>query len=129
MHPYATPLQQPRTAMVWVAVLLLVFAALAPTLTQAVGGVPSQSPAQVICTSTGETIIQVDDPSSQDDGPAMPHRHCVFCLQPADRDAPPLLPLPYHFLVQSGLQVPRVWQAFFYAYFVPLRPPPRGPPQ
>lgn len=100
---------------VWLVVLCFVFAAFAPTLTLE------------ICTSEVSAPIS-QPPSPQDEGGAMQASHCPFCLQVTDRGTPPPQPLPYHFLVQGGTQVPMVWQAFFFSDRLQWAVSPRGPP-
>lgn len=117
----------PRHAVrAWAALWLLLFAALAPTVTHALWAFHS-GPAQTICSSAGVTRISDGDIAPEEE-PAMPCAHCLFCLQPTDRGAPPPLPLPYHLMVQGGNQGPVVWQAFFYLRNTDWAPPPRGPP-
>lgn len=111
---------------VWFVALCLVVAALAPTLTHALARVQPTLPLD-ICSSAGPVPVS-QAPSSQDEGGAMQKPHCPFCLQPTDRGAPPPQPLPYHFMVHGGIQVPRVWQAFFFPDITPWLPQVRGPP-
>lgn len=114
------------TGLAWAALWLLVFAALAPTITHALWA-SNSGPAQSICSSAGITLVS-DGNAQPEEESAMPCVHCLFCLQPTDRGSPPPLPLPYHLMVQGGIQVPGVWQAFFYILNAAWAPPPRGPP-
>lgn len=123
----AHPLTRRRpTGQVWVALWLLVFAALAPSLSHVLQASHS-GPVQTICSSTGSIPVP-DGGEPPDEESAMPGAHCLFCLQPTDRGTPPPQPLPYHLMVQGGSQVPVVWQAFFYVLNSVWGPPPRGPP-
>jgi hypothetical protein len=115
-----------HTGQVWAALWLLVFAALAPTITHALWASHS-GPALSICSSAGVTLVS-DGNAQPEEESAMPCVHCLFCLQPTDRGSPPPQPLPYHLMVQGGIQVPVVWQAFFYLLNSAWAPPPRGPP-
>ncbi len=110
----------------WLVVLCFVFAAFAPTLTHALSPALPTLPLE-ICTSEVSAPIS-QSPSPQDEGGAMQASHCPFCLQPTDRGAPPPQPLPYHFLVQGGIQVPMVWQALFFSDRLQWVVSPRGPP-
>lgn len=111
---------------VWLVVLCFVFAAFAPTLTHALSYAHPTLPLE-ICTSEVSAPIS-QPPSPQDEGGAMQASHCPFCLQVTDRGTPPPQPLPYHFLVQGGTQVPMVWQAFFFSDRLQWAVSPRGPP-
>lgn len=110
-------------------VLGYVFAVFAPTVSHAIAAAAPRLPAQIICSSSGAQPPISQVPSSPDDGEAMHLMHCAFCLHSTDRGAPPSQPLPYHFLVQDGSQVPLVWQAFFYEPSAIYNPPGRGPPE
>jgi hypothetical protein len=110
---------------VWLAVLVAVFGALAPTVSHALaqGGAPAMMD---ICASGNASTVPMDAPS----GPqslASPD-HCPFCLHAADRVAvlpPPLLtPL----LVPGDKPEPVVQPVFFYSTYLAHAPPPRGPP-
>lgn len=112
---------------VWLAVLIAVFAALAPAVSHAFalaqGGTPM---AMDICTS-GDTVLTLADSPA---GPpaAKSLEHCPFCLHSADRVAvlPPVL-LPPLLLPDASLP-PRVPQVFFVSTYLAHAPPPRGPP-
>lgn len=117
------------THRVWMVVLGYVFAVFAPTVSLAIAAAASPVPAQMICGSGGALLQNSPAPSSPDDGEAMQSMHCAFCLQSSDRSAPPSEPLPYHFLVQDGHQVPSIWQALFYESSPVYSPPGRGPPE
>jgi hypothetical protein len=110
---------------VWFAALPLLTHSRVLTLDPVTGGIE-------ICTSQGPQTVApdnahaTDSPTGQESDST--HKHCPFCLHPADRYAPPPHPKPYLFLVQGGPQVPVAWQAFFYFDRTALWAPPRGPP-
>ena len=115
----------------WLAVLLALFAALAPAVSHAVALSRGGDHAGFeICTSAGAQWLAApdsgDSSSGQESTPTIDH--CPFCLLQADRVAPPPSPVAYLFLVIGGQQEAPVWQAFFYATYFALAPPPRGPP-
>jgi len=124
-----------RTFMVWLAVLVAVFGALAPTLSHALvwsqGGTSAWTE---VCTSTGTRWIATptSPPISADspDGPesAFFLDHCPFCLLSADRAAPPPHPWVHLFAVSGEYEEPTIRQAFFFFTYFALVPPPRGPP-
>jgi hypothetical protein len=119
---------------VWLAVLIAVLGALAPTLTHALmPAIGQASQAQEICTSQGSRWVTADAAAGSDDSTPLPasvapSAHCQFCLQTTDRVASLDDPLPTPFLVQDGQRESPVWQAFFYAKTHTFAPPPRGPP-
>ncbi|MES2879733.1 MAG: DUF2946 domain-containing protein [Pseudomonadota bacterium] len=121
-----------RPLAVWLAVLLVVFGALAPTLSHALVLARSDvSPMMMdVCTSTG--LHEVADTASTDspDGQeaVVSLAHCPFCLLSSDRVAPAPHPLLHLFAVLGEPEAPTVRQAFFYATPFALAPPPRGPP-
>jgi hypothetical protein len=139
-----------RTFMVWLAVLVAVFGALAPTLSHALvwsqGGTSAWTE---VCTSTGTRWVmmgssapnaapQIADASASTtpvstaspDGPeaAFFLDHCPFCLLSADRAAPPPHPWVHLFAVSGEYEELAIRQAFFFFTYFALVPPPRGPP-
>jgi hypothetical protein len=130
--PHRTSLRRPWV--VWLAVLIAVLGALAPTVSHALMLARGQEPQGVeICTSEGTRWMVADVAGEAGDstplpGSVAPPAHCQFCLQTTDRVAPPPHLLPYLFSVLGGQQEIRVWQAFFYASTHTFTPPPRGPP-
>ena len=119
---------------VWLAVLIAVLGAIAPTVSHALMLAAGHIPQGVeICTSQGPRWVAADTMPSPD-GPAPTQRptinvdHCPFCLQTTDRVALINEPLPYPFLVQDRQRKSTVWQVFFYAATYTFAPPPRGPP-
>ena len=138
-----------RAWMRWLAVLVAVFAALAPTLSHALVLARSSGPAWAeVCTSTGTrwvlvgqapadvppsadanpavTPIQTGSPDGQE--PAFSLDHCPFCLLTSDCVAPPPHALVHLFAVSGAIKVPTVRQAFLFIPHFALKPPPRGPP-
>jgi hypothetical protein len=109
----------------WLAVLLVLFAALASTVSHAIA-VERRAQTLEICTSTGAKAIPADSPTGPES--ALHLDHCPFCLHAADRVAPPPTPVAYLFLVQGGQQEAMAWQAFFYAPHPYPKAAPRGPP-
>jgi hypothetical protein len=138
-----------RNFAVWLAVLITLFGALAPTVSHALVGSQGGNGAWTeICTSTGQRwvtlgLAQNDAPQStgadapaaqiQTDSPQPPASvlsldHCPFCLLSTDRAAPPPHALVHLFAVTGGFKVPTVRQAFLFFPHFALTPPPRGPP-
>jgi hypothetical protein len=126
---HRTPLRRPWA--VWLAVLIAVFSALAPTVSHALvlargGAVPMVK----ICTSRGAQWViantPVDSPDGQESLKSLDH--CPFCLHTTDRVAPPPNLLPYPFSVLGGQQEEPIWQAFFFVNTTAFSPPSRGPP-
>lgn len=117
----------------WLALLLAVFGALAPAVSQALVMMRSEAPMMAICTSsepsqtaTPAIFSSSDAPDGQPSAPAL--AHCPFCLLLADQVAP-APPFAAHFLAVPLLS--EKWAARFVFVFFPrfaLTPPPRGPP-
>jgi hypothetical protein len=118
-----------RLVAAWLAVLLALFAALAPTVSHALA-LDRATQGIEICTSTGNVTSAPTIPADSPTGPesAKLMDHCPFCLLQADRVAPPPSPVAYLFLVQGGQQEVPAWQAFFFVphFYSPATP--RGPP-
>ena len=128
-HHHQPPLH--RLLAAWLAVLLALFAALAPAVTHGVALVRAGDHAGFeICTSTGPQWLDVSDTADSSTGQesVATTEHCPFCLHQADRVTPPPTPVAYLFLVQGGQQEVAVWPALFYCTYFALAPPPRGPP-
>jgi hypothetical protein len=115
----------------WLAVLIAVFGARAPTRSHALvlarGDV---SPMQEVCTSTGPGWVALHIPAetSQDQESAPSLEHCPFCLLGADRAAPAPDALLDLFAVPGAFRLPANRQVFSGAMAFALTPPPRGPP-
>ena len=119
------------------ALLLAVFGALAPVVSQALALTRSSAPMMMmaICTSSESEPRQAANPAifssaeAPDGQPSAPAlAHCPFCLLLADHVAP-TQPFAAHFLVVPLLPEKPAAQPFFisFARFA-LTPPPRGPP-
>ena len=142
-----------RPLAVWLAVLIALFGALAPTLSHALvlarGGTSAWTE---VCTSTGtrwvllgptqnaapppgDAVASVDDdpPQTSAASPQPPQAalsldHCPFCLLAADRFAPPPhtgVPL---FAMTGEAEVPTIRLTFYVPEPLALTPPSRGPP-
>ena len=123
-----------RTFVVWLAVWIAVFGALAPTVSHAVawsqGGA---APWTEVCTDAGMRWVDPttgeaskDAPDGQEAAPSLVH--CPFCLLAVDRVLPTLQAGHHLFTDRDDFAVPAAWQAVFFSTYVALRPPPRGPP-
>ena len=124
--PLSSRLRQPRA--LWLAVLLAVFGALAPTLSHALAWAGA-SPMQAVCSSSaspGMTLLATDTPDGQK--VAADLNDCPFCLLTQDRATPPQ-PWVDRFGVPGEYAAPVTGQAFFFVKPAALTPPPRGPPR
>jgi hypothetical protein len=121
-----------RPLAVWWTVLVAVLFSIAPTLTHAIALAHGDNIGIEICTAQGsrsvapDTAHAVDSSTGQDSTASL--QHCPFCLQQADRIAPPPNPRPDFFKAQGGQQQIADWQVFSYLDNTPLWAPPRGPP-
>jgi hypothetical protein len=123
-----------RTFVVWLAVWIAVFGALAPTVSHAVAwSQQGASPWVGVCTDAGMRWVDVtageafkDAPDGQEAAPSLVH--CPFCLLAVDRVLPALQAGHHLFTDRDDFAVPAAWQAVFFSTYVALRPPPRGPP-
>jgi hypothetical protein len=128
-RPFFASLRRPAT--VWLALLIAVFAALAPTVSHAIalarGG---DAPLVEICTSDGPRWMALNVPADSPDVPpwAVHPDHCPFCLHVTDRVAPPPSVSLADFDLSGQPVAPTPDQAFLpITHFAPA-PPPRGPP-
>jgi hypothetical protein len=133
----STPLRRTlpyRPWAVWLAVLIAVFGALAPTVSHALvlaqGGIAGSLE---ICTPQGMRFVTADPTGLTTDSPDGPESvlslsECPFCLHTTDRVAPPAHPWVYIFVVSNEFKVPTVRQAFLLPLPFAPTPPPRGPP-
>lgn len=128
-RPFFASLRRPL--IVWLAWLIAVFAALAPTVSHAIalarGG---DAPRVEICTSDGPRWVALNVPADSPDVPpwAVHPEHCPFCLHASDRVAPPpCVSLP-DFGVPRGPVAPPLGQVSLAVTHFSPTPPPRGPP-
>jgi ABC-type amino acid transport substrate-binding protein len=128
-------LRQPL--ILWLALLIAAFCALAPALSHARMAQASQGATTVeVCTSNGARWVALEDSpaapvaTSNEEGKksALHLKHCPFCLLGTDRDAPAPHPLVHLFVVLGDHQVPTIRQAFFFSSHYTLAAPARGPP-
>ena len=116
---------------VWLAVLIAVFGALAPTVSHALvlarGGA---SPMVEICTTTGTQWVLANTPVDSPDGERSLKSldHCPFCLLSADRVAPPPHLSPIRFAARDTQREVAGEHGFFVLGHFSLTPPLRGPP-
>jgi hypothetical protein len=118
-----------RPLAVWLALLVAVLGAIAPTLSH--GFVRAgQVPLVEICTSLGPRWVeQADSSSSQSgDGTKLHIEHCPFCLHNTDHVVLPPQAVFIGFGILGGSVVPTIGQAFFFIDLHAVAPPPRGPP-
>ena len=121
-----------RPLAVWWTVLVAVLFSILPTLTHALTLLRGDGLGIEICTVQGTKTVTldaahaVDSSSGQESTASM--QHCPFCLQLADRLAPPPTPQSYRFRTQVGQPEIADWQVFLYIDNTPLWAPPRGPP-
>lgn len=136
-----------RPLAVWLAVLIALFGALAPTLSHALvmarGGTSAWTE---VCTSTGTRWVMLDESqntthpitssatlisTASPDGQeaAFSLDHCPFCLLCTDRVVPPPNALLHLFSVLGDSGAPTIRQVFLYpSTDFSITPPPRGPP-
>jgi hypothetical protein len=124
---HLAPLRRPLA--VWLALLIALLGAIAPTLSYSMaraGNVPLVE----ICTSLGPRWVALTvlpgSPGGQES--ALHIEHCPFCLLHNDQVAPPPQVSLRDFGGSGEFRVPVVRQAFFYARQLTSVPPARGPP-
>ncbi len=113
---------------VWLAVLIAVFSALAPTLSHALVR-SGASAGTEICTSTGPRWLATNGPTESPGGQesVLSLDHCPFCRLATEGAAPP--PAVAHLFVVPGEPLaPPLRPAVVFFTDVALTPPPRGPP-
>lgn len=119
---------QRRAAGLWLAMLLLLFSTLAPTLAHALAA--KGAPAMEVCTSSGvhgvATLGAMDGTDGQESAPAP--MGCCWCSVFTDR-ALPAHDLRLHWqLGRPTHQTPVAWPVAFLPVDQADPPPPRGPP-
>jgi hypothetical protein len=121
-----------RPLAVWWTVLVAVLFTIAPTLSHAISFVRGDSVPIEICTAQGAKTVAPDTAHSEDastgQDSAVSIQHCPFCLQQADRMAPPPSPQPYLLRTQGGQLEIANSLVLLYVDNTPLWAPPRGPP-
>lgn len=122
-------LRQPLA--VWLALLISVFGALAPTLSLATSGTGADAQAMMeICSSSGShwvaTDTAPDSPGGQES--RLYSHHCPLCLHHSDRVLPPPRALSQGFGTVGEPVTPTIGQAFLFITLPARVPPPRGPP-
>lgn len=119
-----------RTVQVWLALMLFVFAALAPTVSHALVVSGAAGYDTEICSANSPRSVQFssnpDSSNGQESGSSL--SHCPFCLLSIDRVAPAPHPLVHLFDVLGDTPEPTIEQAFFYSEYFFVGAPPRGPP-
>jgi hypothetical protein len=120
-----------RPLAVWLALLIALFGAVAPTVSHAVALQRGDAAGWTEnCTRSGPRWvalnISADSPDGQESASAV--EHCPFCLLFTDRVLPAPHSLVHLFFVSGEPQAPTVRQAFFFFTHFALAPPPRGPP-
>ncbi|MDO8250196.1 MAG: DUF2946 domain-containing protein [Rhodoferax sp.] len=120
-----------RPLALWLALLIAVFGALAPTLSHAlVWSQGGTTPMVEVCTSDGMRWVAANASPDSSDGQesAASLNHCPFCLPATDRVAPASHALVHLFAVLGDPEAPTIRQAFFFLTHFALTPPLRGPP-
>lgn len=118
-----------RPLAVWLALLIALLGAIAPTLSHGLvraGDVPLVE----ICTSLGPRWVALtdapDSPGEQES--ELRIEHCPFCLHVTDRVAPPTHVSLHDFGVLGEAVSPALGQVYLFIPQSALVPPPRGPP-
>ncbi len=125
------PEQLRRPWAVWWAVLLAVWFATGPTLSQELA-FASGDPRFEICTAQGARALAPDRTQSgqssngQESTPAL--SHCPWCLHAADRLAPAPTPCVYPVMASGERQDGPAWRTWFHTDNTRFWTPPRGPP-
>lgn len=117
--------------MVWLALLVAWFGALAPTLSHALAWAGGSAPPLVeICTSNGPRWVALKAGTDVPDVPAssVHPEHCPFCLHASDRLAPPPRVCGADFGGPGDPVAPTARLACVPVTHRAPVPPPRGPP-
>lgn len=104
-----------RVVIVWIAMLSVLFGAVAPTVARAMAAsVPATEEMQV-CTTDGMVTIVVDKAQSGESStPAPDHmfKHCPYCAAHGGAiDLPPALQLAFAVILQSNTHPPLFYQS------------------
>jgi len=121
------PMRRPLA--VWLALLIAVLGAIAPTLSHSLARA-GDVPLIEICTSLGPRWVALaESPDSPNGREAELHiEHCPFCLPATHSVAPPPHVSLHDFGVLGEPVAPALGQAFLFITQPALAPPPRGPP-
>jgi hypothetical protein len=133
-----------RPRALWLALLLAIFSALAPTVSHALNWTHGDSGRLIeVGTSAGPrwmALLQAPDsdglsdaslttqPVSDAPTPGQMFEHCPFCLLLAERAAPPPTSWPVDFVAPGQALAPVSAPQLFLPTFTAPTPPPRGPP-
>lgn len=122
------PLRRPLA--VWLALLIALLGAIAPTLSHGLARA-GEVPLVEICTSLGPRWVALADAPDSPDGQesALHIEHCPFCLHAADPVFPPPSAAVQGFGIVGEPVGLRVAQTFLFSSITALIPPPRGPPE
>lgn len=116
----------------WLALWLALFGALAPTVSHALAWAHGdQAPLIEVCTSAGPrwmALSNASEPVPSDSTTTVVLDHCPFCLLMADRMAPPPQPQPRCFAASGHADVPVSPLTVFLPAQVLAAAQPRGPP-
>lgn len=130
----------------WLALLLAVFGALAPTVSRTLDWMRGDHAGWVeVCTPTGPrwmalpiasaSVNEAGDtssalnPSSDVPAPGLGLEHCPFCLLLAQQGAPPPSAWSFQLASLGRTVVPSLVTLFFFPAFDSPLPPSRGPPR
>lgn len=120
-----------RIMHVWIAMLAVLFGALAPTVSHALAAAAPQSPQMQICTMDGIRSMAMDMGDTADTPTSMADhmfQHCAYCLVHAGT---PALPPPHGFVFAAALPANRYPPLFYHAthaLFPWTAANPRAPP-
>jgi len=127
----------------WLALLLALFAALAPTVSRAMNWARGDHAGMVeVCTSAGPRWMALaqapgsaglagfssESPPSSDTPSGQILEHCPFCLLLTDRVAPPPTSWPVEFVAPGQALAPAPVPLLFLPTFTAPVPPSRAPP-
>lgn len=131
MRRYPSPSLTVQPLAVGLALLIALFAALAPTLSHALVWVRGGASSIVqVCTETGPRWVALASFTDSSEAPSTPQtlEHCPFCLHLTDRAAPPPPSFSWALTSLGRFVQPhvRLTTPFFSVFY--LAPPPRGPP-
>ena len=139
------PTRPSHPGVLWLALLLAVFSALAPTVSRTLDWLRGDHAGWVeICTPTGPrwmalplasaSVIEAGDtspalnPSPEAPAPGLGLEHCPFCLLLAQIGAPPPSAWSLQLAALGRTVVPSLVTLFFFPVFDSPLPPSRGPP-